>query len=411
MNAFAELALGIMTSLGGFVDIGELVFAVESGARFQFLMLWVVALGTVGIIVYSEMSGRIAAVLRKPTFELIREDQGERRGLAILVASNLVNLLTCAAEIGGIAIVLQMFLGFEQRALVLAAAVLLFCSIWFLDLRWIERLYGLLGLLLLVYVAVAAALRPDWREVARGLVPGAPREGMPGWSLYAYFAVGLFSSVLMPYEVYFYSSGGIEDKWGVKDLPANFLTATVGFTLGGLLTMALIVSGAQAFFPRAIDPQALTASAVPAVLALGKPGLIFALLGMLFAIAGAAVETALASAYNLAQFFGWPWGKSKRPSQAKRFTLAWIGMLIAGLAIAMSGVNPVHIVEYSVVFAVVVLPFTYYPILATAGDAARMKEHVNTPFVQGLGWAMFALIVAAALAAVPLMYATHMGEG
>jgi manganese transport protein len=74
-------------------------------------------------------------------------------------------------------------------------------------------------------------------------------------------------------------------------------------------------------------------------------------------------------------------------------------------------VNPVHIVEYSVVFAVVVLPFTYYPILATAGDTKRMKQHVNSRFVQALGWLLFALIVAAALAAVPLMYATHMGEG
>jgi Mn2+/Fe2+ NRAMP family transporter len=410
LNAFADLALGIMTALGGFVDIGELVFAVEGGARFQFLTLWVVALGTVGIIVYSEMSGRIAAVLHKPTFELIRESQGERRGLAILVASNLVNLLTCAAEIGGIAIVLQMFVGLEQRMLVLAAAVLLFLSIWFLEFRWIERVYGLLGLILLVYVATAAALQPDWREVARGLIPGAPRAGMPGWSVYAYFAVGLFSSVLMPYELYFYSSGGIEDNWTEKDLSANFLTSTVGFTLGGLLTMALIVSGAQAFFPRGIDPQVLSSSALPALLALGKPGLVFALLGMLFAIGGAAVETALASAYNLAQFFGWPWGKSKRPSQAKRFTLAWISMLVMGLAIAMSGVNPVHIVEYSVVFAVVVLPFTYYPILATAGDSKSMKQHVNSRFVQVLGWLMFALIVAAALAAVPLMYATHMGE-
>ncbi|MDQ3746988.1 MAG: divalent metal cation transporter, partial [Acidobacteriota bacterium] len=104
MKKWVEIFLGILTAMGGFVEVGELVFSVNAGARFRFSLLWVVALGTVGIIAYCEMAGRIAAVREQPVFNLIRERAGFNAGLVTLVAANVVNLLTCTAEIGGIAL-------------------------------------------------------------------------------------------------------------------------------------------------------------------------------------------------------------------------------------------------------------------------------------------------------------------
>ena len=34
--------------------------------------------------------------------------------------------------------------------------------------------------------------------------------------LYAYFAVGLLGAAMTPYEVYFYSSGSVEERWSPK---------------------------------------------------------------------------------------------------------------------------------------------------------------------------------------------------
>jgi Mn2+/Fe2+ NRAMP family transporter len=405
-----ELFLGIMTALGGFVDIGELVFAMDTGARFAYQLLWVVVLGTVGIALFGEMSGRIAVVTHKPTFVLIRDRMGHGKALAVLVASNLVNLITCTAEVGGVAAVLRLLFGTNYRAMVAVSAALMIAIMYWLKFKWIERVFGLTGLLLLVYFWVAFAMQPDWAEAARGLAPSLP-SGENKSLLYWYFAVGLFSSILMPYEVYFYSSGAIEDQWKVKDLPMNMLNAGVGFVLGGLLTMALIVVGAEVFFPRDIDPKVIGTPAIAAALAYGVPGLLIALLGALFAIMGAAVETALAGAYNLAQFFGKPWGKRKKPREVPAFTVMWMAMIATGCVVAMSGVNPVQFVEFSVIFAVVVLPFTYYPILRAASDRKAMGKHVNERWITALGWFYFVLIAAAAAAAIPLMWLTHMGEG
>ena len=84
-----ELFLGILTAVGGFVEIGELTFALNAGSKFHFSLLWVAALGTIGIIVYGEMAGRIAAVRKQPVFHLIRERAGLTAGLVTLIAANL----------------------------------------------------------------------------------------------------------------------------------------------------------------------------------------------------------------------------------------------------------------------------------------------------------------------------------
>ena len=411
MSSVLELALGIMTALGGFVDIGELVFAIGAGAKFGYLLLWVVALGTIGIALFGEMSGRISAVLKKPTFNIVRERFGWGPAFGVLLASNMVNVLTCAAEIGGLAVVLQLVFAANYRLMLLAAGTLLLVTVYFLRFKWIERLFGLMGLALLVYAVAVVALRPDWGAAAGGLVPKLPGAQMPEVNVYFYYVVGLFSSILMPYEVYFYSSGGIEDQWKPKDLPINKLTAGVGFLLGGLLTMALIVVGAALYLPQGLDPQRLSSTVFGASVPLGRIGFMLALVGIFFAVGGAAVETALAAAYNIAQFFGFPWGKRKKPGEVPLFTLCWMGAFVLGLAVASSGVNPVEIVEYSVVFAVVVLPFTYYPILRLADDKKAMGKHVNSPVIRVLGWLYLGLICVAAAAAVPLMIMTHMGQG
>ncbi len=62
MKKVFALALGILTAIGGFVDIGDLVTNALVGSRFGLSLAWVVVVGVVGICVFAEMSGRVAAV-------------------------------------------------------------------------------------------------------------------------------------------------------------------------------------------------------------------------------------------------------------------------------------------------------------------------------------------------------------
>jgi Mn2+/Fe2+ NRAMP family transporter len=407
-----ELTLGIMTAVGGFVDISELVFAAKAGSQFGYALIWVFAFSTVGIIVFSEMSGRVAAVAKQPVFNLMRHRLGLKLGLVTLAASIISNLITCAAEIGGVALVLNYLTGWPYLLLTVVMTAALIVSIWILPFKWIERVYGLLGLFMITFAVALVAIHPPWDKITGGLVPQIP-QGLSTKELltFGYFMVAIVSAVMFPYEVYFYSSGGIEEEWGPKDLMTNRMTAILGMGLGSLLAVSILANSAQLFGPINVDPEIPGTAALQAAIPLGKWGLILALLGMFFAIAGAAVETCMANAYSIAQFFGWMWGRHKKPWEAPRFTMTWIVLFLLALGIVLTGVDVMMLVEFAVLFSILVLPLTYLPLLLLAGDKSYMREHVNGPVAKGLGWLYFAIIAAAALAALPLFFLTSGGNG
>jgi Mn2+/Fe2+ NRAMP family transporter len=401
-----QIALGIIAAIGGFVDIGDLVFNVQAGATFGYQLIWAVLIGVVGIMVYAEMCGRVAAVTGRPVFDLIRERMGFSAALVTLVASLIINLMTLGAEIGGVALILELLVDAPVGTLAMLGVIGLGLLIWWAPFGALERIFGYGGLMLFVFVVAAVQLQPDWGDVAHGIVPQAKSS-----TLYFFVAVGLISAALLPYEVYFYSSGAVEEQWGPKDLKVNRLNAIIGYGIGGILSIALMMVAAQAFEPNSIDPGHLGSVALGAQVSLGEAGLVLGLLGMLFAIGGAAIDASFAAAYSVAQFAGWEWGKYRTARGAPRFTLAWMLFLALGLLAVSTGIDPIQLTELSVVFSVVALPLTYLPVLLIARDRTYMGEHVNGRFGAGIAWVYFAIICVLAVAAVPLLLATNGGGG
>jgi Mn2+/Fe2+ NRAMP family transporter len=160
-----------------------------------------------------------------------------------------------------------------------------------------------------------------------------------------------------------------------------------------------------------IDPQFLGTPPLAAADTLGQVGLLLALVGILFAVGGAAIETSFSGAYNTAQFFGWRWGKKERPAAASRFTLTWVVIFALALLVVMTGYDPVKLTEYSVIFSVVALPLTYLPILLIANDRTYMGSNVNGRLANVLGVLYFIVIIVISLAAIPLLIVTHGGQG
>jgi manganese transport protein len=403
-----KIALGILAAIGGFVDIGDLVFNVAAGAMFGYQLLWVVVVGVVGIIVYSEMCGRVAAISNKAVFDAVRERVGFRAGLITLVAAQVVNLMTLAAEVGGVAICLRLLSGLPYRWLILAAIVGLGIVVWVISFEWIERIFGYGGLCLLVFAVAAVKLHPDWGAVAHGYVPHMNTEDT---ALYLFFAVGLLGAAMTPYEVYFYSSGGVEEGWKAKDLGLNRANAIIGYSLGGFFSFVLMITGGALFLERGIQPDFLGSIALGAEVPVGEIGLLLALIGILFAVGGASIDTLFSGAYNLAQFFGWEWGRYRHASGAPRFTLTWMVLLVLALAIVMTGIDPVQLTEFAVIFSVVALPLTYLPILLVANDRAYMGKYKNGWVSNVLGVAYLVVILIVSLTAIPLMIITNVGQG
>jgi Mn2+/Fe2+ NRAMP family transporter len=408
VKKYFAIALGILTAIGGFVDIGDLVTNAQVGARFGMSLSWIVVLGVGGIIVFAEMSGRVAAVSHRATFDLIRERLGPRVGLLNLFASMAVTLLTFVAEIGGVALSLELVTSVNELLLVPFVGLLVWLVLWRAKFSILENVAGLLGLALVVFAVALWQLGPDWSQlVHQAVTVGKPSDER--WSTWAYYAVALFGAAMTPYEVFFFSSGGVEERWTPEDIPTMRANVLIGFPLGGLLSLSIAGCAWLVLGPLDIGVDSLGQVGLPVAVALGKVGLAVAIVGFVAATFGAACETGLSVGYSIAQYLGWQWGKYVRPAEAARFHLVLILITIIGVAVLLTGVDPILVTEFSVVFSAVALPLTYFPILVVANDPDYMGDHVNGRVTNVFGMVFLVLVTVAAIAAVPLLIYTRMG--
>ena len=68
------------------------------------------------------------------------------------------------------------------------------------------------------------------------------------------------------------------------------------------------------------------------------------------------------------------------------------------------------VTEYSVVFSAIALPLTYLPILIVANDPQYLGDETNGRWTNMLGSVYLVIILAASLAAIPLMIVTGAGQ-
>jgi manganese transport protein len=406
VRRLVEITLGILTAIGGFVDIGDLVANAETGARFRMGLAWAVLVGVLGIVVYAEMAGRVAAVSGRAVFDLVRERLGARVALANLVASFFINFLTLAAEIAGVALALELASSVNYLLWIPFVAFLVWFALWRVKFETLERVFGLAGLALVVF---GVAL---WRLHPGGLLTSALHAAPPSgesWPTYFYFAIALFGAAMTPYEVFFFSSGAVEEKWTRKDLNVERANVLVGFPLGGLLSLMLMGTTAAVLAPRGITVDHLSQVGLPVSLALGKLGLAVLLVGVFAATFGAALETALSAGYTMSQYFGWQWGKFVRPREAARFHLVVLVSIVLGAMLMLTTVDPIKVTEYSIVLAAAALPLTYFPILVVANDPDYMGNSVNGRITNAIGTVYLVLLLLVAAATIPLMIVTKAG--
>ncbi|NKQ52069.1 divalent metal cation transporter [Amycolatopsis sp. K13G38] len=409
MKGVLNLTLGVMTAIGGFVDIGNIVTGGVTGARFGMTLAWAVVLATAIMVLYGEMTGRVAAVAQRATFDLVRERLGVRFAMVNLVANLLLALLTLAAEIGGVALVLQLVTGVQYLIWVPVVGAVVWLSIWRLPFKVIETAFGLLGLCLLVFAVALVALPTDWGELWHEMIhPAVPQgEALPTWLFYA---ISLVGACIVPYQVIFFSSGGREERWSIRNLREARGNAFVGFPLGGLLSLSVMAVMVPVLRPDSVDVKHLGQVALPVAQALGVIGLILTFISFFACTFAAAAESALSCGYSVGQYLGWSWGKWHRPSSAPRFHVVSLAAVIIATGFVLTTIDPITVTIVSVVLGAAAVPLTYLPVLVVANDREYMGEYVNKHWQNGLATIALLVMLVVSVATLPLLFATKAGQ-
>ena len=183
-----------------------------------------------------------------------------------MLTSLLVTLLTFSAEVGGIALALELASSVNYLLWVPVAGLALWLVIWRVKFSVLENVAGVLGLALVVFGVALWQLHPDWSQLVQQAVSprNPPGEGLP---TYFYYAIALFGAAMTPYEVFFFSSGGVEERWSAKDIVTSRMNVFVGFPLGGLLSLAIAACAAVVLMPRQITVDTLGQVGLPVAVA------------------------------------------------------------------------------------------------------------------------------------------------
>lgn len=409
MKRIFAVALGLVTAIGGFVDIGNVVTSGVTGARFSMSLAWAMVIGTFGMTVYAEMAGRVTAVAGRPVFHIVRERLGVRFGLFNLLASCVLNLLTLAAEIGGVGLALELVSDVNYLLWVPLIALAMWGVLWRLPFKVIENVFGVIGLSLLVFALALFWLPTDWGSLLQSAThPSVPSQ--EAYATYYFYAVSLIGACLVPYQIIFFSSGGMEEGWTRKSMIQMRLNTIVGFPLGGLLSVAIMATSAVVLQPLGSGVGHLDEVGLPIALAFGKVGLAFALVGFFAATFAAGAEATLSTGYSVAQYFGWAWGKWLRPSAAPQFHVVCLLTLLAGAIVVLTTIDPITITIMSVVLGAAAIPLTFLPVLIIANDRDYLGDEVNGRLANTLGVVFLAIIVVVSVVTLPLLFWTRGGS-
>ena len=401
MKKALQLALGIITSVGGFFDIGNLVTAAQAGARFRFQLLWALLLGTLLVIFLVEMAGRFAAVTGKAIPEAVREHLGFRVWVGPFVVLVLLHVLTIAAELGGICFALQLVSGVPFVAWVLPVGVLVWLMLWRTTFDAVEYSVAIIGMITLAFVVGALRHHPPAGEVMAGLLPTRPGHDTAN---YWFLAVSIVGALIAPYLFYFYSSGAIEDKWDRTYVWVNRGVAVIGMGFGAVISAGLLIASGMVFAPLGIRVESLNEAAL--VLTKAFPFWGFALFAVSLGVAclGAMLEVTLSLAYTMAQTFGWHWGESEAPHRNARFATVYTLAIVAGCAIMLTGLDPMKLTMVTMALNAALLPIVAIPFLLLMNNGLLLREHANGVLSNVVVGVTVILSLVLAVVSIPLLF-------
>jgi Mn2+/Fe2+ NRAMP family transporter len=401
VKALVKVGLGILTSIGGFLEAGSIGTALQAGATFRYSLIWALALGAICIAFLTEMTGRLAAVSHHTVIDAMRKRFGAPFQVWPLAAQIIVDLLVLASEIGGVSLALELVTGISIRVWTIPVALVIWSLLWFGTFSAIEHGVALLGLVTLCFVVAAIELGPEWRAVAAGFVPQrAPAD--PGE--YAYLAVGILGASISPYLVTFYSSGAVEEEWKKSDLTMNRGVASFGMGFGSLVATSVIIVAALVLAPRGITADSYQQAATVLSIPLGRWGLPLFCVSLAIGCLGAALELSLDLSYILAQSFGWDWGENKRPADEARFALTYTCALALATVPSLAGIDPLRLTMFSMVITVVALPLIVGPLIVLMNDKQYLNRHTNGVVTNAAVVIIVVVAFVLALLAIPVQW-------
>lgn len=351
-----------------FIGPGTLTVCSISGASQGYSLLWVLLLATIVTILLQEMAARLGLITQKGLGEAIRSELKNPivRGVSIFlvfVAIIVGNAAYEAGNISGAVLGMSGTLG-PSNAWPLAIGFMAFIILFVGKFQIIERiLIGLVLVMSVVFLVTAVVVRPNLSQLLLGFVPTIDASNQLS-------VLALIGTTVVPYNLFLHASA-IRNKWRSTAQLADLRKEnTVAISLGGLISMAIVVTSATMLFGTTVSGVGeMSEQLVPL---LGSWARYFLAIGLFAAGISSAITAPLAAAYAAKGIFGWD-----ADSSDLRFRIVWAMILFIGVVFSMTGYKPVTIIQAAQIANGVLLPVIVFFLVYISNRRDLLGKYVN----------------------------------
>lgn len=378
-----------------YVDPGNVAANLTGGARYGYLLVWVLVAANLMAAMVQYQSAKLGIVTGRTMPELLGERMrtGPRR--AFWAQAELVAVATDLAEVIGGAIALSLLFGIPLflGGLIVGAVSMLLLA---LQSRFGQRPFesvviGLLAIIAIGFLTGLVVNPPDGAAIVDGLVPRF--DGTDSVLL----AASMLGATVMPHAIYVHSALARDRHGQASDtLRAGLLRSTkwdviIALGIAGVVNIGMLLLAAVNL--RGVEGTDTIEGAHAAIENTLGPGiaLVFAI-GLLASGLASTSVGSYAGATIMAGLL-----RRRIPLFARR-----VITLIPALGILAVGVDPTWALVLSQVFLSFGIPFALVPLLRLTSDRTVMGESANGRAVRWILTSIVALVVALNLALIAL---------
>lgn len=364
------------------------------GASTGVSQLWLLLLSLPLLIAVQGLAARLGSVTKLGLAELIRNEFGRTVAIAAGILAVAANVGTIGADLVAMAAALELLTHVRLIFFIVPLVVLMGYFTIFQDFKVLEKWMLWLIVVFLTYVVAGFLSRPNWGHVLLSTIIPPIRPSV------TYFtgAVGLLGTTITPYLFFWQTAAEREERRGVAQLGDTYIDLASGMLFSNVIAYFIVVSTASTLFlhGRTIATAADAAAALQPFA--GRFATVLFAVGVLGAGLLAVPVLAISTGYIVAGTMGWRMGLGREAYSAPGFYSVIALSLLAGVELAIAGVNPIKALFYSQVLDGLVAPVLIAMMVILAGRRRLMGAYIATRWERIGGWAAFAVMAAADLA-------------
>ncbi len=353
-----------------FIGPGTITTCTMAGVQSGYTLLWALLFSIVATIILQEMAARIGFVTRRGLGEAIvlQYPKGISRILVLFLVISSIIIGNAAYEAGNISggiLGMELIIG-DFRFWPLIMSAISFVILWYGGYRWLEKiLIGLVIMMSLCFLMTVIIVQPPIVEILKGFVPSNINDK-------SYLLIlGLIGTTIVPYNLFLHAST-ISKKWDTESSLSDIRTENMtSIILGGIISMMIVITAAASSH---LTTEVSNASDLALQLEplFGSSAKLLMGLGLMAAGLSSTLTAPIAAAYAAQGLFGWT-ENDKNP----KFRSVWIGILIIGVFVAMTGLKPILIIKFAQITNAILLPFIAGFLIYIANSRRLLQQYTN----------------------------------